>query len=824
MKQSMKARESLLILAMLIFAISGLFSTTISGQVLNPNDEAISQGNIFLMNVSNTSHTHTNHLYQQIIYSWDALVNNPTLIQTITNENGIYNFENVPNGSYIVFANSSMYYQTPHMIDGEIFVITVDADDVEVSDINIKMVNISELGSVSGYVYNTEGQAVESAFLTLVHENNSNIIHSYSVSSNENGFYEKKFIISGNYRIAVYDYMNAFEPVAFSEAFTVSADNLHNTNINIYNVDLQGFTYGQGSVSGTVYDINNQPMSSQRLQLINTNSNTPAIEIGESFPTGEYQSTDFLANGTYQVALISTYTQVPVAYSEVFEITEENQAVTNIDIILDFDAISVSGHVYSPGETNQLFPFVNLVTFYNGQLTTITSTLMDENGFFNFQNIEAGEYYLSGSYNNCSYFYPGVLDISQAQVIYVENQSLGNINVTIPAFEVFTISGTVTCETTGEPIQNALVRAISPDSWFTSYSKLTNANGSYSITLPQGEYRLSAHSTQGDYIIQFYDQAIDPLSSSIININSNISNINFNLTPLPVNNNYFVSGTVTIEGEAPLTNIMVVAVSSDEDWETTTTTDIYGNYTLPVVYPGNYYILAIEPSSPPTFFPNAHYWETAEAVSVNGHVHNININMENVINYGANGTNTISGNVSSSLENEIISNAGIIIKNTSGQTIGFSNTSQNGQYVVNNLPDDEIEIIVTKIRYNSIVENTTIDGNIIIDYVLTPYVTSDADETTPELIALKISNYPNPFNPTTTIAFSLQNKESVSLEIFNVKGQKVKTLLKNEILTGNQKILWNGKDNHGNNVGSGIYFSRIKTESETAVGKMVLIK
>ncbi|MCL1827497.1 MAG: T9SS type A sorting domain-containing protein [Candidatus Cloacimonetes bacterium] len=100
----------------------------------------------------------------------------------------------------------------------------------------------------------------------------------------------------------------------------------------------------------------------------------------------------------------------------------------------------------------------------------------------------------------------------------------------------------------------------------------------------------------------------------------------------------------------------------------------------------------------------------------------------------------------------------------------------------------------------------------------------DIDIILPEFETALQGNYPNPFNPETTISFSLATKGTVSLEIFNIKGQKVKTLLDEVREAGKHTITWNGIDDSGLSVGSGIYFYRMSTDSYSTVKKMVLMK
>ena len=91
-----------------------------------------------------------------------------------------------------------------------------------------------------------------------------------------------------------------------------------------------------------------------------------------------------------------------------------------------------------------------------------------------------------------------------------------------------------------------------------------------------------------------------------------------------------------------------------------------------------------------------------------------------------------------------------------------------------------------------------------------------------------LSNYPNPFNLETTISFSVpQNSDFVNLDIYNIKGQKVKQLISdsaNQLSAGQHSVVWDGNDSHNKRVSSGIYFYRLETESKTVTKKMLLLK
>jgi hypothetical protein len=85
-------------------------------------------------------------------------------------------------------------------------------------------------------------------------------------------------------------------------------------------------------------------------------------------------------------------------------------------------------------------------------------------------------------------------------------------------------------------------------------------------------------------------------------------------------------------------------------------------------------------------------------------------------------------------------------------------------------------------------------------------------------------NFPNPFNPSTTLAYSLKDPGHVTLDIYNVLGQNVRTLVDEYLDAGTYTKIWDGCDNSGQPSASGMYFYRIKSGDFTEVKKMVMVK
>ncbi|MFZ5981712.1 MAG: T9SS type A sorting domain-containing protein [Candidatus Zixiibacteriota bacterium] len=103
------------------------------------------------------------------------------------------------------------------------------------------------------------------------------------------------------------------------------------------------------------------------------------------------------------------------------------------------------------------------------------------------------------------------------------------------------------------------------------------------------------------------------------------------------------------------------------------------------------------------------------------------------------------------------------------------------------------------------------------------YINNEMDELIPRDFALE-QNYPNPFNPVTNICFDLPEAGRVRLEVFNILGQNVRTLVDREMTAGTYLVEWDSHDNSGNAVASGIYFYRISYGDIVATKKMVLLK
>ena len=111
----------------------------------------------------------------------------------------------------------------------------------------------------------------------------------------------------------------------------------------------------------------------------------------------------------------------------------------------------------------------------------------------------------------------------------------------------------------------------------------------------------------------------------------------------------------------------------------------------------------------------------------------------------------------------------------------------------------------------------------LIGYGFRSYAVNTDGEVVAPVFALR-TNYPNPFNPSTNISFSIPSPAQVKLTVYNVKGQKVKELINDTMDMGKHTVQWDGTDQRNRKVSSGLYFSRLEHAGMSKTIKMMLMK
>ena len=116
------------------------------------------------------------------------------------------------------------------------------------------------------------------------------------------------------------------------------------------------------------------------------------------------------------------------------------------------------------------------------------------------------------------------------------------------------------------------------------------------------------------------------------------------------------------------------------------------------------------------------------------------------------------------------------------------------------------------------------DVNLCIEAVILHPMLDETSDNVPVNESTLQQNFPNPFNPETTISFNLPSADVASLIVYNIKGEKVTTLASETLTAGDHSYIWQGKDDNNLPVSSGIYFYQLVTSQQTETRKMILLK
>jgi len=135
------------------------------------------------------------------------------------------------------------------------------------------------------------------------------------------------------------------------------------------------------------------------------------------------------------------------------------------------------------------------------------------------------------------------------------------------------------------------------------------------------------------------------------------------------------------------------------------------------------------------------------------------------------------------------------------------------------------QIVTENAKIRIVMDNTDSDyDDISGDFTIQGTSTSvEQREDNPKTFTLH-ANYPNPFNPTTTISYELSNTGNIELTIFNQLGQEVRTLVNEQQNANYYEIRWDGRDDSAKQVVSGLYIYRLKVNSFSRTRKMVLLR
>ena len=151
----------------------------------------------------------------------------------------------------------------------------------------------------------------------------------------------------------------------------------------------------------------------------------------------------------------------------------------------------------------------------------------------------------------------------------------------------------------------------------------------------------------------------------------------------------------------------------------------------------------------------------------------------------------------------------------------FDGTTWNRYTAADGLGSNQVNGIA--VDQDNVVWFATSNGITSVDADTLPLTVASSHNDVPATVVIT-GNYPNPFNPTTTIEYTLDTDSTMAIDIYNISGQHVKTLFAGQAVAGVHNTLWNGQDKTGKVVSAGIYLCRIQADNTMVVHRMTLVK
>jgi len=512
-------------------------------------------------------------------------------------------------------------------------------------------------------------------------------------------------------------------------------------------------------------------------------------------------------------------------------VTVASDATTdNIDFSLEVGG-KITGTMTLPGATSVSVTVVakNIASGYESSGWAYNAS--GSSATYVVNRLPTGSYKL-WTYNDQGYldiYYNNKPDEASADAVPV-TLGLVTSNIDFTLSLAGKITGTVTL--TGASSVSALVNAT--DTTTGDYYSVT-ASGSGSsaayeiIGLPTGTYRVSAYDWYGKYVYEYYNDKPDLASADLVPVTAGgtASDIDFTLDLGGI-----IKGTIS-SSKGALKSIRVCAYSTTNHlwYERDIYTNASGNYRLTGLRSGYYKIFAYgDTTYAYRYYNNDSTWSTADSVLVTA---------------PDSATGDFSLEVGGSISGHVYGEGGVPLSDAGVIAFGFfdlwpvykfTETSADGSYKIGGLHTGKYPVLALiecdQMWYNNkpywsppdSVLVTMPDNTPNIDFNF-PTAVEDEDEITQRPSEFKLyQNYPNPFNPETKIEYTLKKTGHVTLHIYNVLGEKVKTLLDQDQPAGFYQINWDGKNDNGKPISSGIYLYKLEVNGFSEAKRMLLLK
>ncbi|MGH7490775.1 MAG: carboxypeptidase regulatory-like domain-containing protein [bacterium] len=800
----------------------------------------------------------------------------------VTASDGTYHIAQLKSGSYFVQVWADGYlnefFDNARAFEQATLVTVLEPQ--ETTNINF---NLSIGGTITGRVTNVDGKPfmgaiVEAHFAKL----DSLYYRGYGVAiSDGDGSYKISGLETGAYVVSAQAWnqwghaLEWYENVSTPDSATAVQVSAGQATVGIdFSLYLP---QAAGSIAGLVTNMQGEPLAGVMVNAMSWPGTDPlkryywasAYTDADGRYRFELPTENYLVSATAYSAWQSVMRWYPNAATpdsaQPVHIAEGVHR-TDIDFKLPFVPGNsvIYGRVLGDDGRPLAYAFIEITPADNGtdpawRVWAYGST--DSTGAYMVPNLPPGSYLAHAQYwENLSFgeqWYDKAGSREQARPIKLEaNQRIGDIDFSLALRPIYgTIIGKVTSDADGSPMARAYVE-VSPlkrDGFndapiaFWGWNAITDENGEYRLDLlPEGEYLVVVYA---DGAFEYFENAGAPEQATPVKVVGGDSvNVNVALTRRREGTGV-ISGFVGAEYTDQLLPIAVViarpVTNTEKSFVTVATPE--GGYKMTGIAPGDYMVMSFAPYYIGEYYDNTFDPSLATPVKVDGQNPAGGINFTLLPMYFLRGEDgldpragtgaTVLGKVSDTAGKEVVE-AYVYVLNANGQPLSFSRTSVEGKYEITGIPPGPYRMLASHVAHSSKYNGNAVNfeeavpvdlgfGKIEVNFVLEAKpptgVKDRPDANVPRTVEL-YGNAPNPFNPETRIRFGLPAAMPVRVRIFNMLGEEV-TMLQDGIMSaGVHHLTWNGRDQTGRLVGSGVYLYRLESGGVLLHRKMVLLR
>ncbi|MBN1561351.1 carboxypeptidase regulatory-like domain-containing protein [candidate division KSB1 bacterium] len=822
------------------------------------------------------------------VFCWAVLPHMILTQSTTTGADGVYKLDNLEAGDYFVVASAKGYQTAFYgagtsPMDADM-VRVADGESTGGIDIQLSRAR-SGSGAISGTV---SGEApIPGAWIMVMGRPRFfDTSHAFAISD-ENGHYLISNLEAGSYLVAAYANGYIPELYVDDSGTIPTYVEVTNAEVPNINFVLEKGGSIAGHVQGDQNEplANVKLTARSRNAMYETIPRLGSlVQIAFTDEEGNYQI-EGLADGDYTVSACLCDVDRAVKYwddkdnardSDIITVAQA-AAITGIDFNFAVPSAKISG-VISDAQNN---PLKNIYITYAFERDDDNRTIhrswqkffTDENGYYEIDHLAAGTYFVSAwqwdRMNFSGIWYENSPTLEGATPIELADGAVrDDIDITLDVTSSYgSISGRVTREESGDAVEFACVKAIPVKIWPNSDAfrhqptmyAFTDAEGNYTITpLYRGEYKVVLRT---DTYKEYYNDKQEFANADIVTVagGEETPDIDFAI-PATSTEGSHVTGIVTDEStEEPIAGALVtVFPARTHRWFDgnmikwgrvfySTFTDEQGAYDVAGIPEGSYIVAAWARDFIAEFYDDVRTPFRATLLELDG------LTTQSGIDFalqprrgprfaqhpGAGRYGCIAGRVRS-FDGQPIDGAFIYAVDGEDNMIACEISNEDGSYALDGLQEGDYTVMASRALYETtFYPNVTemagatvlaIDAEEDMEHTDVTIVmhTEEITATEHEISAAAefslAQNYPNPFNPSTVIAYRIPQAMHVELQVFNVQGQLVKTLVSQFQAGGAYQVVWDGKDMNGALVPTGVYFYQIQANDYNDIRRLVFMR